>query len=117
VDNDVGEQFTQPEPNVIQSTNGFSVKVLGRTGMRYTEGKRSVWIDSEILATESPAIALHTESIRVWEGPEPLVIDAQEKVRIVEDIRRSFAAFGYVLEVQGPFDWSTVALRPPRKQG
>jgi hypothetical protein len=42
----MGEQFSEPAANVIESTEGFSVKVLGRTGMRYTEGTRSVWIDS-----------------------------------------------------------------------
>src|SRR5262249_28259654 len=37
------EWFSEPEPNVIESsTEGFTVKVLGRTGMRYTEGNRSV---------------------------------------------------------------------------
>jgi hypothetical protein len=44
------EHFSEPEPNVIESSTGFSVRVLGRTGMRYTEGERSVWIDSEVLA-------------------------------------------------------------------
>jgi hypothetical protein len=44
------EQFSEPEPNVIESTEGCSIKVLGRTGMRCAEGVRSIRIDSEILA-------------------------------------------------------------------
>jgi hypothetical protein len=48
----------EPEPNLIESSAGFSVRVLGRTGMRYIEGGRSVWIDSEVLGKPG-AIALH----------------------------------------------------------
>jgi hypothetical protein len=41
--------FTIPRNNVIESDEGFSVEVLGRTGLLYTEGARSLQIDSEIL--------------------------------------------------------------------
>ncbi len=60
------EHFSEPELNVIESSTGFSVRVLGRTGMQYTEGERSVWIDSEVLATPR-AIAMFKETIRAWE--------------------------------------------------
>lgn len=56
------ERFSEPEPNVIESSAGFSVRVLGQTGMRYTEGCRSVEIDS---ATK-PEVAMFIGSIRVW---------------------------------------------------
>jgi len=38
------EWFSEPEPNVIQDSAGFSINVLGRTGLGYTEGGRSFWI-------------------------------------------------------------------------
>jgi hypothetical protein len=38
------------QPNAIESTEAFFIKVLGRTGLRYIEEARSVWIDSEVLA-------------------------------------------------------------------
>jgi hypothetical protein len=47
-EDEMTESFSEPEPNVIESSQGFSVRVLGRTGMRYTEGCRSVEIDSEV---------------------------------------------------------------------
>jgi hypothetical protein len=60
------EHFSEPEPNVIASSAGFAVRVLGRTGMRYLEGGRSVWIDSEVLAT-ARSIAMHVDSMKAWE--------------------------------------------------
>jgi hypothetical protein len=111
-DADPGE-FSEPEPNLITSSNGFAIKVLGRTGMRYVEGPRSVWIDSEVMATPR-TMAMYEPSIRTWESPEdPGPVTDQDRVRIVENIRRAFAACGYELQVIGPLDWSTVAVRPP----
>lgn len=109
------EHFTEPEPNVIKSTEGFSVRVLGRTGMRYTEGTRSVWIDSEVLA-KPRAIAMFKETIRIWEGPEPEEVSAKDRDRIADNIKRAFEACGYELQVNEPFDWPSVTLRPPNER-
>ena len=110
------EHFSEPEPNVIESSTGFSVRVLGRTGMQYTEGERSVWIDSEVLATPR-AIAMFKETIRAWEGPDPGAVSATERDRIAGNIKRAFDACGYDLHVQEPFDWDSVALRLPHQPG
>lgn len=106
------EEFSEPEPNVIESSEGFSVRVLGRTGMRYTEGARSVWIDSEVLA-KPRAIAMLKGSIRIWEGPIGAEVGGQDRDRITTNIKRAFEACGYELQVQEPFDWSSVAVHPP----
>jgi len=108
----MSEQFSEPEPNVIESSEGFAVRVLGRTGMRYFEGARSVWIDSEVLA-KPRAIALAKTSIRFWEGSDPDEVSEEDRERIVNNIQRAFEACGYELQVHGPFDWDSVALRPP----
>ncbi len=110
------EHFSEPEPNVIESSTGFSVRVLGRTGMQYCEGERSVWIDSEVLATPR-AIAMFKETIRAWEGPDPGEVSSTERDRIAGNIKRAFDACGYDLQVQEPFDWASVALRPPHHPG
>ena len=110
------EHFSEPEPNVIESSAGFSVRVLVRTGMQYTESERSVRIDSEVLATPR-AIAMFKETIRAWEGPDPGEVSAAERDRITGDIKRAFDARGYDLQVQEPFDWGSVALRPPHQPG
>lgn len=108
----MAEQFSEPQPNVYESSDGFSVRVLGRTGMRYDEGRRCVSIDSEVLA-KPRAIALAKASIRVWEGPEPGEVSDADRDRIANNIERAFTACGYELEVHDPLDWDTVALRPP----
>jgi hypothetical protein len=109
------ERFSEPEPNVIESTSGFSVRVLGQTGLRYSEGERSVWIDSEVLA-KPRAITMSKKTIRFWEGPEPGEVSAEDRERIANNIKRAFEACGYELQVQEPFDWTSVALRPPNER-
>ena len=108
------ERFSEPEPNLIASSSGFSVRVLGRTGMRYIEGPRSVWIDSEVLA-QPGSIVIFEPSIRVWESPDdPGPVTDHDRSQIVQNIKRAFDACGYNLQVNGPFDWSSVALHPRR---
>jgi hypothetical protein len=41
--------FKIPGVNVIESDDGFSVEVLGMTGMRYIEGDKTFFIDIELL--------------------------------------------------------------------
>lgn len=106
------ERFSEPEPNLITSSSGFSIKVSGRAGMQYVEGPRSIWIDSEVLAKPG-SMSMYVSSIRVWESPDdPGPVTDQDRSRIVENIKRAFEACGYELQVIGPFDWSSVALRP-----
>lgn len=108
------EHYFEPEPNVIESSTGFAIRVLGRTGMRYTEGSRSVEIDSEVGGTSTPAIAMFKDSIRVWRDPDrPEPVTDSDRDRIVENIRRAFKACGRQLVVQKPFDWSSIAMRRP----
>jgi hypothetical protein len=75
-----------PRINVVESDSGFSVEVLGRTGMQYREGEKSLFIDSEVLAP-GRGIAVITNSIKHWSQPydrEP--ISAEKKVAILNNI-------------------------------
>jgi len=96
------EWFSEPEPNVIQGSAGFSINVLGRTGLRYTEGGRSVWIDSEVLA-EPRAMALFKDSIRLWEGEGAGPVSAADRDRIASNVKRVFEFCGYELQIQEAF--------------
>ena len=97
------EFFSEPEPNVIESSTGYSVRVLGQTGMRYTEGHCSVWIDSEVLA-KSGAIALYKDSIKAWDSPDdPEQLNDTDRNRISENVKRAFESRGYELQVCGDF--------------
>jgi hypothetical protein len=92
-------KFSAPHPNVIESDSGFSVEVLGRTGLRYVEGDRSMFIDSEVLAKPG-AMALWSESVKRWDRPrEAEVVGSEDRSRIIENLRMAFESQGYELQV------------------
>ncbi len=95
----MSSEFSASRPNLIESTSGFAVEVLGRTGMRYTEGGRSLFVDSEVLAKPG-AMALYSSSIKAWDAPhENEAITDDDRSRIIDNIGRAFASKGYELEV------------------
>ena len=92
-------KFSAPRPNLIQSDSGFSVEVLGRTGMRYVEGDRSMFVDSEVLAKPG-AMALWGETIKRWDPPhDAAAVGPEDRSRIIENIQRAFESQGYELQV------------------
>jgi len=92
------EHFTSPRPNLIESDDGFAIEVLGRTGLRYSESGKSVWIDSEVLST--PAITVYSRSINHWDAPyDSTSIGTAERVRILDNIRWALESRGEDLQV------------------
>ena len=92
--------FTIPRVNVIQSSEGFSVEILGPAGLLYVEGEKSIHISSEILASYNPALALYTRSIKAWDPPNDREeINDIKRNEIVENIRRAFRFRGFEIEV------------------
>jgi hypothetical protein len=82
--------FRKPNPNVIESDEGFSVEVLGRTGLLYKEGLKSMHIDSEISASPG-GILISKSSIQKWKPPdENDTIDDIKQDIIIDNIRRAF---------------------------
>jgi hypothetical protein len=95
----VSQRFFTPRPNVVQSEDGYSVEVIPRTTIRYTEGNRTMVIGSEPLVPAG-AMALYTHQMHGWDPPhdrEPL--DSRERTRIIEHIRAAFDFMGWTLEV------------------
>ena len=89
--------FNTPRANVIESDEGFSVELMGRTGLRYYEGHRELFVDSEVLA--GPAgIVMYSDSIKKWEKEEK-EISEEEKSKIIENIRRAFRHKGFEIQV------------------
>ena len=81
--------FKEPRVNVIESDEGFSVEVLGRTGLLYTDGSKSIHIDSEVL--NARAIAIIEKSIRAWNPPnENETIEDNKLNEIIANIKRAF---------------------------
>ena len=91
--------FSIPRPNVIESTDGFSVEVLGRTGLLYIEAGKSMRIDSEVLAGPS-GIVIYTDSIKHWAEPNHIEpFSDQDRQRIVQNVKDAFKFRGYDIEV------------------
>lgn len=93
--------FKVPKVNVIESDEGFSIEVLGRTGLRYTQGDKTLFVDSEIQAFGSPiSLVISKSSIRSWDTPydRELIDDATRDI-IVDNIRRAFAFKGHKIDV------------------
>ena len=91
--------FKIPRPNVIESDEGFSVEVLGRTGLLYTEGSRKLHVNSEILAGSS-GLVMYKNSIRSWDTPhDHQLIDESKRDAIVDNIQRAFRFDGLEIQV------------------
>jgi hypothetical protein len=92
--------FRSPRANLIECDEGFSVEVLGRTGIMYREGDHAMFVDSEVLAHSG--IALWKERIKHWRVPhEDELIDGAKRIQIIENIRRAIESQGDHLEVIG----------------
>ena len=91
--------FKIPRVNVIESDEGFSVEVLGPTGLLYKEGAKTLHIESEYVI--GPAgLGIYKDSIRAWDPPyDGSYIDKHKRDRIVDNICRAFRFRGFEIEV------------------
>lgn len=88
-----------PRPNFYLSSEGFSVEVLGRTGLHYCDRGRRMFIDSEILMPPA-GIVIYKESILGWQPPHSEeVIDDEERERIVRNIVDTLGSQGVDVQV------------------
>lgn len=79
-------KFSVPRPNLYQASSGFSLEVLGRTGLRYTEGDHSMFIDSEVLAPPS-GIVIYKDTIHTWQAPHDAeLLPESARTRILENV-------------------------------
>jgi hypothetical protein len=91
--------FKIPRVNVIESDEGFSVEVLGRTGVRYIESSKELRVDSEFLVSSS-GLVIYKNSIRSWEPPfANEIIDENKRAAIVDNIRRAFQFRGVEIDI------------------
>ncbi len=91
--------FKETKTNVVESDEGFSVEVLGRTGIKYTEGEKTMFVDSEVLSGPH-AMAIYKKSIKNWQTPNCEPICDTKRDKIVENIRRAFLfVWGVEIEI------------------
>jgi hypothetical protein len=95
----MSEWFANPRPNLYVCDAGFSIEVLGQTGIRYSESGRSAFVDSEVM-NEPDTMLVYERSIKKWDPPhesEPL--DDGDRARILAGVRKAFEFKGYKLQV------------------
>jgi hypothetical protein len=94
--------FSIPRVNVIASDEGFSVEVLGRAGLRYEEGDRTVVVDSEVLAVGPYTMVIYPARLTHWDPPHADdEIDAHARQKILDRIRDAFRFRGFEIKVYG----------------
>lgn len=77
----------------------LAVKILGRTGLRYTEGERSMFVDSEMLARPN-GIAVYRESISRWDPPyEADALSEGDRERVLASIVATLRLQGLDVDV------------------
>jgi hypothetical protein len=91
--------FKSPQPNIIESSDGFSVEVLGRAGLLYREGDRKTVLNSEILMGPS-GMVIYSKSIVRWDVPhDNQLIETPDRERILTNIREAFRFQGFEVDV------------------
>lgn len=87
-------EFTKPRENLILSRRGFSVGVLDRSKLLYSEDDRYLVVEIELLVGQV-LLAVYSDSIDHWQPPyETEEIEEQEKNRILNNLERAFAYDG-----------------------
>jgi len=82
-------KFTIPRVNVIESDTGFQVELLGRTGLEYREGSKTLFVDAEILVH---GIAIYSGSIKDWKEPySEEIISSEKKQEILSNIEKAYS--------------------------
>lgn len=77
---------------------GYSVAILGRNGIRYREGARSVFVDGEMLVGDYDFV-IYASSIRQWESSEQVISDS-EKQKILRNIQFVCGQNGIRIDVE-----------------
>lgn len=86
-------------PNLYVSSKGYSVEVLGWTGLAYREGDKCALVDSEVLMPPA-GILVYQDTITGWQSPHDQTgIGPEERKRILSNIVETMAAHGIDIQV------------------
>ena len=94
--------ITQPtsNKNFYVSSKGFSVEILGWTGLMYCEADREMFINSERQVGGRIFTEIYAGYMSQWKPPhdsEP--VTNEDRTRIIENIRELFKDLGYEIDV------------------
>ena len=81
----------------MEMTNeNCGVTILGRSGMRYREGTRTLFVDGEMLTGKSDFI-IYLGSVQAWD--DNVNVTDQDRARILANIQTVFRLHGLSLTV------------------
>ncbi len=79
--------FHIPRVNVIESDAGYSIEMLGMTGIQYRESDKSLLVHSEIGGSETPTAAIWRDHFSKWDPPyEKEPVTEVQKTEILKRI-------------------------------
>ena len=85
--------------NIVISHDGFVVEIVGARGLRYSEGHRTIEVDSELWGADR-GMTIFAHSVRSWTSAEGATVVSQPDVeRIVRNIVAAVSFGGYSAEV------------------
>ena len=91
--------FTSPRPNLYENSGGFSVEVLGRTGLRYSESGRQMFVDSEVVTGPS-GMAVYKDTMQKWDPPyDSFPVTDSDRDRVLKNITDAFRSQGFEIDV------------------
>jgi immunity protein 74 of polymorphic toxin system len=86
-----------PKVDFVHSDAGYTVEVVSRTKVRYTEADRTMVIDAEPLLPAGK-LALYISERQKWDSPhDDQRLGSIELARIIENIRAAFEFMGLTL--------------------
>ena len=91
-------KISKDNVNVIESDKGFSVEVLGITGLKYNENDKSYFIDSEVLNGPSGLIVFRNR-IKEWGENSNASLNEKKRAEIIENVKSAFKFKGYKIKV------------------
>ncbi len=90
--------FKLLKANLVESDEGFSVETIGGTGIRYVQGGKPLFVDSEFLMGPKFDIVLGARGIKQWDSGEN--IDEHQRKLIADNIVRALVFRGMKVDVR-----------------
>lgn len=90
--------FILLNPNLVQSDEGFSVETVGRTGIRYIQYGKTLFVDSEYMAGPNLEILVFARGVKNRDFGDN--IEEDERKKIAENILRALSFRGLKVKLR-----------------
>ncbi len=81
---------------MLNQSKKFKINFKGRAGLIYSEEKKTIKIDSELLF-DPAGVTIYCDSISHWDDKE--AITAKEKQRIISNVKNEFKKNGLKVDL------------------